>query len=163
VRPLLIGERANREADSREWTPEAWARVALRQVAFGEGDAAKLARVGVDLSVCDRLNLCPSAPQSEPWNGRFARDVARRLAPRLARRSVVYAAGGRAAAALGVCREGNPLSEVYGHRLTTASGLSVVVLPHLSGLNCWWNNSRRASRLRDLISDLSLETACRRS
>lgn len=163
MRPLVVGERRN-ESDGREWTPESWARVALRRGAFDDRDAAKLSRIGLDLSSCDRLNLCPPAPQSEPWDAAFAREVAALLARTLARRPVVYLAGGRVLVALGVCREGNPLAELYGQTVTTISGSSAIAIPHPSGLNRWWNDPRRSSRLRDLMTSTVLGgTVCRRS
>lgn len=131
--------------------------------AFDDRDAAKLSRIGLDLSACDRLNLCPPAPQSEPWDAAFARLVADRLAGTLVRRPVVYLAGGRILTAFGVCREGNPLGELYGQTSPTRTGLAVVAIPHPSGLSRWWNDPRRAARLRDSMTSRALGTACRRS
>jgi len=164
VRPLLIGERRNRPS-AREWDALEWATACVGDGAFDEADGVKLARIGLSLDACDRLNVHPPGSQGDPWDADLAARVATRLVDVVAERPVVYVAGGLALAAVSAVRRGNPLAEVYGRTVhAPALGRPVVPVPHPSGLNRWWNDPRRVAALRDLLSETVLGgTACRRS
>lgn len=161
MRAVVLGERMNLRPMTRSLRKlltlgdEEWARFALRMGAFRDDRSlVKLASVG--LAGARGINLLPPSPQEVPWDGQRARRVAALICVALAEdpTPVVYAAGGRVAAALLLPRRG-PLRNVYGVPLESPllPGVPVVPIPHPSGLNLWWNDRRQVEALRLKIKE----------
>lgn len=147
MKVVVVGERANRDGPYPLPFPLEWARVSPSEGAFSdERSRSRLSSLGVRWEEADSLNLMPPS-RDRSWCRRYASEVADLLLPSL-RGRLVLACGRRPVAAFGV-------KESRWGDATTVGGVRVVLLPHPSGLNRFWNDpadvDRLASRLRVLL------------
>ena len=153
MRALVIGERMNlpEVPGWAEMIPARWVRLSLRLGAFRDRvSRAKLASVGVDVASCDSMNLVCPAPQGVGWDAAAARRSAEVLTDQhLPRCSAAYLCGLRVARAFGVRGR---IADLAGKTAGEIGGCRLVVLPHPSGLNLWWNDPRNVRRLRRCLS-----------
>lgn len=95
-------------------------------------------RERVDLRNVLKTYPGPAGDKGDAFPARVAEEAARRLSARLRGRSVLLA-GRNVARAFGVRSE-------YLAWATHERGFDVVVIPHPSGVNKWWNDSRNRAR-----------------
>lgn len=149
MKKLLVAERFNLDGYPRIAShlrdvlyadPELYTGLMLEAGTFLVGPGrAKLASIGVEFH--DSMNLCPPAPQSEPWDSETARVVASHVRERLAPSyDVVYLVGTRVARAF----EMRPVALLH-------VDAPYITLPHPSGLNRWWNDPDNVSAAREVL------------
>jgi hypothetical protein len=154
VRVIVVGERMNRTT----WRPRGWPTVMrqdrywelmLRLGAFRDGQSrVKLASLG--LGDCDAVNLLPPDPQGVPWEAERAEEVASVWLDHLREYDGCLLAGARVAAAVGLRGR---MTDLLGRR-SSVFGVRVVVIPHPSGLNRFWNSSIAVESLKEKLSSI---------
>lgn len=130
MRTLIIGERFNQPSwrPRRGWT---W-KLALRLGAFGPRSREKLARIGVD---GPGLNLTPPDPQGVLFDAIAAEEFVRENWLNLTSYDTVYLAGRRVTKAV----------------LRVVQLPNLIMIPHPSGLNRFWNDPEAVEILHDHI------------
>lgn len=166
---IIIGERFNsnrREAFNR-MPPLAWLELSLQLGAFNDScSRLRLQSIGIDVASMRSMNITPPGPQWWPWEA----DVARRNAEAFWRHDLlnyntVYLCGRRVAYAFGIGTEHRVLSRFvadpsqFGNVGRVATGdrrcdwPTLMILPHPSGLNRWWNDRDNLLLARDLVKN----------
>jgi len=155
---LIVGERFNMPGRPAwaDMPAERWYRLALRLGALRDPSSRlALRRIGIDADSCQSMNLTKPAPQGVPFDADYARDVAVLVYSDFARRvaqlvcaddwRIIVLCGRRVARAFCV-----PDRQPWG----TSPGGGVVVIPHPSGLNRFWNDSAQVAALNRALAPL---------
>lgn len=161
-RVLLVAERFNLPRNARwegyvEMNVRHWVRVAIRCGVFRRGHtSAKLGLIGVTWD--EALNLLPPAPQGERWDPRAARRVAEVVLEDRRQYSHVFLCGRKVAQAMGHGRWPMLHSAVVSHNLLThvdqaPATCKVMLVPHPSGLNRFWNDDVEIEVARDMVQE----------
>lgn len=157
---LVVGERANSPGSGRSFIPERWLWSSLRLGAFRDPvSRKKLLSVGLDLadSSVETVNLTPPAPQGTRWDHEFAERVASLV--EIEDHAAVFLCGARVARAFGTTYCPGTRSWVRGQ-----VGMTVVSLPHPSGLCRFWNSRDSVERLMGRVAEIleGARATCRR-
>jgi hypothetical protein len=153
MRLVVVGERMNLPT----WRPRYWPdvhgdrhwRLMLRLGAFRDARSrAKLASLG--LAEYDSINLLPPDPQGTSWDAEKAEEVAVTWMEKFRAYDQCLLAGARVARAFHL---GGGMGRLMG-KSTCACGVRVVVIPHPSGLNRFWNSRIKVDSLSERLTIL---------
>lgn len=147
---ILVSERMNQAT----WRSRCWPDVACghywqvmtRLGAFRDGRSREKLR-SLELAWDLVVNFLPSDPQGVPWDTRGAREAARTWLLRLAEFNLVLLVGRRIVDAFGV--ELLRLMEECCGSEVDLGGVAGLVVPHLSGLNRFWNDVQNAKKFKE--------------
>lgn len=149
VRTAVIGERANAPKDPLldTMTSDGWAKITPNLPAFrSDSSREKLSRIGIDLGTAVAFNLQPPTPAGESWDVVDANVIASFVDLRPF--DVVYLASRKVAAAFDL-----PNRVEYGTLAGKRGYTHLVVVPHPSGLNRFWNDPAEVDKLRKVVVD----------
>lgn len=177
-RSIVVGERANVHRVVA-WElllaedPDAWLEVSLERGAFrgDERSWAKLSSIGVEATDRRSFNLLPPAPSgSVEWSRLDALRVAACFLPYARDYQRIFLCGKRVARAFGLrnvstlsrftpfVREGEIGRDDWKTHATyyelsecESAAHELIVLPHPSGRNRWWNDSTNVERARRVL------------
>lgn len=151
---IVVGERMNQATwRPRDWPvavshPRYW-KLMRRLGAFNdEKSKTKLASLG--LTGYDAVNLLPPDPQRSPWDAERAKEVMAAWLDHLRGYDRCFLTGVKVSAAIGL--RGRQVG-LLGRR-SSVCGVRVVVIPHPSGLNRFWNDVAAVWQLRDKLSTI---------
>lgn len=148
-RVIVVGERTNGdpETSSDESIEDTWRRRLCQGAFSSESSVDKLSRIGVDLTTCRSANLLgPSATVGE-WSDSDAR-ASFRSAETDQTRVKWIACGRRVWSA--IIRRADDVS-AFGTVKQTIRGDFVMLVPHPSGLNRWWNDVKTVKSFRPVV------------
>jgi len=138
-----------------DYSSDDYWRIMLRLQAFRDNRSrTKLRRIGIDLScieVFSTINILPPAGSKVPWSPSDATTVMSSWRPRLKEFDVTVLCGRRAAEAFSRRLFGR-MEDSCG-RLKIIDGLRVMMIPHPSGLNLWWNDDLQVRELKERVEE----------
>ena len=147
----VVGERCNghRRPHWDSAPVEAWARFMWTVAAFFDGSSrAKLLSAGIDWHSVKYVNLLPPSPVVGEWDACRAAEIA--AAMDFSRFDLVFACGVKVCSAAGFTGKlTDSVSEVVPTRLR-----EIVLMPHPSGLNRFWNDRAAVPRLKVKVTKL---------